>query len=186
MSAREHVAPRSTFVSVVAWIFIVLSGFSTLIALLQNAMVFFVFQNAPGFDEAMRHAGQAKGVPRFFPYFIRYFQWVFLAFLALSLAMLASSIGLLRRQEWARRLFIGLMAFGIFWNFAGLGLVAVFMTQMPSLPPVPPSQQQFATGFYWMLGLVVGFNVLIAIAFAALFYWIIRRLRSPEIRREFA
>ena len=34
---------RSTFVSVVAWVFIVLGGFSTLIAVLQNIMIAVVF-----------------------------------------------------------------------------------------------------------------------------------------------
>ena len=86
---------RSTFVTVLAWIFIVLSGFSTLIALMQNAMLWFVFEGAPGVGDAMSKANQAPGIPPFFGYFFRYFPVIFAAFLLLSATTLASSIGLL-------------------------------------------------------------------------------------------
>ena len=178
-------AQRSTFVTVLAWIFIVLSGFSTLIALMQNAMLWFVFEGAPGVGDAMSKANQAPGIPPFFGYFFRYFPVIFAAFLLLSATTLASSIGLLLRQEWARRLFIALMAFGIAWNFAGLAFQALFLMNMPPMPPLPPAQQHFASGFHWIMGLMLVFNLLIAIGFSVLFYWIIRRLRTPEIRREF-
>jgi hypothetical protein len=36
-------ANRSTFVTVVAWIFIVLAGFTTFIAILQNIMISLMF-----------------------------------------------------------------------------------------------------------------------------------------------
>ena len=39
----QSIAQRSTFVTVVAWVFIVLSGFGTLISLLQNLMIQTVF-----------------------------------------------------------------------------------------------------------------------------------------------
>ena len=179
--STEPVVPRSTFVTVVAWIFIVLSGFATLVAVLQNLMIWFLFQ-APAFGAAMQKAGNEPGVPAFVGWISRFFYVIFLVFLAVSASMLASSIGLLQRRNWARIAFILLMALGIAWNLAGVAFGALMLWLFPAMPPMHGGA---APPFAWMMGIVMAFNVVIAIGFSALFYWIIHRLRSPAIRQEF-
>jgi len=176
-------APRSTFVTVVGWIFVVLAGFSTLIALLQNVMVAVVFSR-PEMQEATKHA-KAQGVPWFASFMLDYFQLFFLAVLALSACCLAAAIGLLLRKNWARLLFVALMGIGIAWQAAGL-IVTFFMfstfadtfAKAGSHGGVPP-------GFDLMWKIIAGMNVLFVIGFIVLFAWIIKRLVSPGIRREF-
>ena len=172
---------RSTFVTVLAWIFIVLAGFTTLIALLQNIMVFSMFQ-APEFSDAMSKAESAPNVPPYFALLTRYVFVVFVLFLAVSATTLAAAIGLLRRRNWGRIVFIAMMGFGIFWNLAGLALMAVMMWMMP-MPPL--GAHPGAPSFAWIMGAMMVFNVLIALGFSALFAWIILKLNSPGIRAEF-
>jgi len=181
MNAVASPLQRSTFVTVLAWIFIVLSGFATFVSLMQNVMVFSIFQ-APEFTDAMDKANRAPNAPPFAAFFTRYFFVFFVFIFLMSAATLASSIGLLWRRNWARIVFIVLMAFGIFWNLVGLAITGAIMWFMPGIPTgIHPAAATFA----WMMGAMMVFNVVIALGFCALFFWIIRRLRSPEIRAEF-
>ena len=172
---------RSTFVTVVAWIFIVLSGFTTLIAILQNIMIAFMFPLA----EMQAAANQAKnqpGVPWFASWMFNHFQVFALFFLVVSASALTASIGLLKRQNWARLLFVTLMALGIAWNVAGLVLMLFFFSSFSdAMPANQPGVEQFDVMFKVMFA----FNSLIVVAFCCLFGWIIKRLVSEEIRREF-
>ncbi|MCK4816308.1 hypothetical protein KA005_11115, partial [bacterium] len=43
MNEFEATQPKSTFVTVLAWIFIVLAGFATSISILQNIMIILIF-----------------------------------------------------------------------------------------------------------------------------------------------
>ena len=181
MNAVAAPPPRSTFVTVLAWIFIVLSGFATFMTLLQSVMVFAML-HAPGFGDAMAKANQAPNAPPFAAFFTRYFFVVFVFFFVVSAATLASSLGLLWRRNWARIVFIVMMGFGIFWNLVGLVISGVIMWLMPG---IPTGVHAAATTFVWMMGAMMVINVVVALGFCALFYWIIRRLGSPEIRAEF-
>ena len=182
MSTMAVVPPRSTFVTVLAWIFIVLAGFATLISLMQNAMMFFMFHGA-GFDQAMDVASRAPGAPPFIGLFARYFYLLFVLFLVVSASTLASAIGLLYRRNWARIVFIVMMAFGIVWNLGGLALSAFMLTVVNGFPMHAGHGSPFALGT--MVAVVMAFNVAISLAVSALFFWIILKLGSPEIRREF-
>lgn len=181
MNAIAVPLQRSTFVTVLAWIFIVLSGFATLVTLVQSVMVFAMFQ-APEFSDAMAKANHAPNAPPFAAFFTRYFFVFFVFFFLVSAATLASSLGLLWRRNWARIVFIVLMAFAIFWNVAGLVISGVIMWWMPG---IPTGVHAAAATFAWMIGAMMVINVVIALGFCALFFWIIRRLSSPEIRAEF-
>lgn len=69
--------PKSTFVTLVAWIFIVLSGFATLISVLQNIMVALMFQ-----PEEFQQA--TDNVPAGAKFMFVSFQWFVLLFFVLS------------------------------------------------------------------------------------------------------
>ena len=169
---------RSTFVTAVAWVFIVLAGFATLIAILQNIMIALMFP-----QEEMREAATAKDVPAFARFFLVYPHVFFGAFLAASATTLVSAIGLLKRQNWARLIFIAILVLGILWNLGGLALMFLTFSSMPSVPDHAPAD--FRGGFETIWKVMMGFSIVIALAFAGLFGWIIKRLMSPEIKREF-
>ena len=73
---------------------------------------------------------------------IAYLPWVVGAGLVLSLATLASAIGLLMRLDWARRAFIGLLALAIVANLLGLWfqheVVQSLVSSTLSRAPLPP------------------------------------------------
>jgi len=60
--AQQTNEGKSSFVTVLAWIFIVLGAFSTLIKALQNIMVQVVFSD-PQFANAMTKANRSKDAP---------------------------------------------------------------------------------------------------------------------------
>ena len=168
---------RSNFVTVLAWIFIVIAGFMTLIALLQNIVLALVFP----LDQMHANMDAAK-MPAFYAFVFDHFRWVFFAFLLVSAAMLAAAVGLLRRWNWARLLFIAILCLGIVWNIGSIILQQVMLSSLPMPAKAPPD---FADSFNAMSKVIIVFGALMAIGFSVLYGWLIRRLASPAIRAEF-
>lgn len=177
------VQQRSTFVTAVAWVFIVLSGFATVISILQNIMVFTVFRG-PEFRQAMH---PSAGMPAAAAFMAEHFHLFFLAFLLISAFTLASSVGLLKRRNWARLSFVGVMALGILWNLGGLVLqFLMFSSMWEPFSAVEPHSGLRAGPF--SMTLLVGMavvNVLLATGLSVLFGWIAKRLLAPAVREEF-
>jgi hypothetical protein len=179
MNTLPDRAPRSQFVTVLAWIFIVLSGFTAFIAALQNIMIHVMFEG--GFGKGMPPPPPETGPA--FGFIFGHMQWFFAGFLVMSLVSLAASIGLLRRQEWARRLFVALMVFAIAYQLAGLGLQSVMMSSFDR--PLAGAPDGFDAGFRTMTIVIRIFSVVMALAFCGVFGWIIKRLFAADIRAEF-
>ena len=171
---------RSNFVTVLAWIFIGLSGFSTLIAVLQNVMIQTLFRSS-GMEKALQ--SPPPDMPAAAAFMFSHFQLFFLVMLLLCVFTLISAIGLLKRRNWARLCFVGIMLLGIVWQFVGLGINFSMFSSV---------QEQFAAAgtpgapdmrpFFIAITVV---SVLVAIGFSALFAWIAKRLLSAPIAAEF-
>jgi hypothetical protein len=174
---------KSTFVTVLAWIFIILAGFSTLISLLQNIMMQTMF-SGPQFTEAMTASNQSKNVPAFAKFMFNNFQLLFAAFLVISAATLISAIGLLKRKNWARLTFVGLMALGIAWNIFGFIMQVSMFYSFPDVPANAPAD--FQSQFRTMATAIFVFGGLMAVGLSVLFGWLIKRLLSMPIALEFA
>lgn len=170
---------RSAFVTAVAWVFIALSGFATLISILQNVMIYTFFP-LDQMHAAMAQARQQHDMPALSFFMFEHIRELFAAVFVVTLATLIISVGLLKRRNWARILFICLLVFGILWNVAGVLWQVIFFRSMP-LPPQASVQSQMETMFIVM----EIFSVVIAVAMSVLFLWIIKRLISPTIRDEF-
>jgi hypothetical protein len=184
MSTEVPAPPqRSTFVTAVAWIFIVLAGFATLISALQNVMITVMFPVAE-MQAAADHAKNDERMPWFAAFMFQNIRLFFFAFFVLCVATLTAAIGLLRRKNWARILFIALMGFGVLWNIGGVVFSIVFFSSMPPIPATAP--QGFGDQFELMSKVMIGFNIVLAVGFTALFGWILKRLFSSDIRREFS
>ena len=180
MPQTFNVGARSVFVTVTAWVFIAFGVLASCSALLQNA---FVASFAPG------AAGGAHlpPLPLLTSFLLGYLPWVVGTGLVVSLALLASAIGLLLRLDWARRVFIGLLAFAIVANLLGLWLqhevVQSVVANTLSGASLPPQAIGVFGGFVTAARVMA---VLVTLGGCSLLAWIIRRLMSPAVKQEFA
>jgi len=177
---EQQVQSRSNFVTVVAWIFIALTGFATAISILQNVMLNTVF---PIDQMTMAAAGDRENVPAALLFMFEHIRWLFLSFLIASSAALTASIGLLRRKNWGRVAFIAIMTIGILWNVSSLVIQQFIFSSMPSA--ASEASGDFNQNFEMFTKIITVFSAIWAIGFSILFGWIIKRLLSQGIKIEF-
>lgn len=175
---------RSSFVTVLAWIFIVLAGFTSFIGILQNVMIQVLF--VPVMQQQAMHNSLPAGMPAPLTWMPTLMPWFFRAFLLLSLVALTAAIGLLHRKNWARKLFIALLSLGIAYQLGGVvvqwwmfGHMDDMFAQMPGAPPRVDAVMQ------GMLTVMRVFGLMMALAFSGLFAWLILRLHRADVRAEF-
>ena len=177
MPQTYNVGSRSRFVNFIAWMFILLAAF---------ACEWAVIQNATRSAWAALATDQAS-LPWLTGLLMRHATWVFSAAIALSLATMVCAFGLLRRIEWARRVFIGLLMVAIVVDLSGLWLQQEFMhllvdSTLRQTTLTQPVADLFG-GVVTTARVLAGFITLVAsVALAG----IIRRLMSPAVRQEFA
>jgi hypothetical protein len=177
MPQTYNVGSRSRFVNFVAWLFILLAAFACEWAVIQNATQ----------SSWSTLAGDQAPLPWLTGLLLRHVTWVYSAAIALSLAMIVCAVGLLRRIEWARRVFIGLLMVAIGVDLAGLWLQQEFMhllvdSALRQATLTPPAADLFG-GVVTMARVLAGFLTLVA---SLALVGIIRRLMSPAVRQEFA
>jgi hypothetical protein len=150
MNAVAH----SRFVSVVGWVFIVVSALGTITAMIQNIVV-----HALGPQVGiLSHASPPPNASWFTVLVMSHLNFYFAVLFAIFVITFVSSIGLVKRRNWARLAFVGLMALGVLWN-------------------IPALFSPFATHkLYIFYSLVLIF----------LFGWIGTRLASSKTTAEFA
>ena len=180
MPQTYNVGARSLFVTATAWVFIVLAALASVSALVQNAAVASLM---PG----LQLASEGTALPLLTGLLIGYLPWVVGTGLVMSLATLASAIGLLLRVDWARRTFIGLLIVAIVANMLGLWLqqevVQSVVSNTLSSVAIPKQAMGVFGGFVTAARVMA---VLMTLVGCALLGWIIRRLMSAVVRQEFA
>ena len=180
MPQTFNVGARSLFVTATAWVFIILAALASVSALVQNAAVASLM---PG----LLLATERNPLPRLTGLLIGYLPWVVGTGLVMSLATLASAIGLLLRLDWARRTFIGLLIIAIVANLMGLWLqqevVQSVVSNTLSSVSIPQQAMSVFGGFVTAARVMA---VLMTLVGCALLGWIIRRLMSAVVRQEFA
>lgn len=180
MPQTFNVGSRSLFVTLTAWVFFALGALASLSALLQNATL---ASWLPG----LHGLGAAPPPPLLTGLLIGYLPWVVGAGLAISLATMASALGVVMRLEWARRCFIALLGLAIAANLLGLWLqhevVQSVVEATLSRAPLPPAAAHVLGGFVTASQVMA---VVVSLAACALLAWIMRRLMSASVRQEFA
>ncbi len=178
MPQTYNVGARSLFVTATAWVFIILAVLTSMSALVQNAAVASLM---PDMQVATERLPLLTGL------LIGYLPWVVGTGLVMSLATLASAIGLLMRLDWARRSFIVLLAVAIFANLLGLWLqqevVQSVVSSTLSNAAIPQQALGVFGGFVTAARVMAVLMTLVGCAFLG---WIIRRLMSATVRQEFA
>ena len=170
--------PNSTFVTVLEWIFIVLAGFATFISILQNIMITLIFP-VEEMNQSLSSSKVQENMPAFANFMFSNIRLFFFGFLVVSCTTFISSVGLLKRKNWGRILFITIMSLGIVWNIFALVLQQFMMPSMSEMPGPPGSN------FGVMMTIMRVFTFLMALGISILFGWIIKRLVSPKIGQEF-
>lgn len=176
MPQTYNVGSRSRFVNFIAWMFILLAAFACEWAVIQNAT-----------QSWAALASDQSSLPWLTGLLMRHATWVFSAAIALSLATMVCAFGLLRRVEWARRVFIGLLMVAIGVDLAGLWLQQEFMhllvdSTLRQTTLTQPVADLFG-GVVTAARVLAGFITLVA---SVALVGIIRRLMSPSVRQEFA
>ena len=174
----NQINERSKFVTVIAWIFIVGSGFATFVSILQNIIVNLIFPMEM-VREAFNDTQAQEHIPSAFRFLFLNIRTFLFGFFVLSAATLTSAIGLLKRKNWARILFIVMMSLGIFLHLGGV----VLHFSMFSAMPVP--EEGMPDHFMMMVNIMKGFSLGLALGISVLLVWIIKKLVSAKIRAEF-
>jgi hypothetical protein len=180
MPQTYNVGARSLFVTATAWVFIVLAVLTSASALIQNAAVASLM---PG----LLVATERNALPLLTGLLIGYLPWVVGTGLVMSLATLASAIGLLMRLDWARRTFIALLVVAIVANLVGIWLQQEVLQSVVSNTLNSVAIPQKALGVFG--GFVTAARVMatsMTLLACFLLLWIIRRLMSATVRQEFA
>ena len=165
---------RSMFVTVVAIVFIVLAGAGTFVSVMQNVVLTFVFpgemfENNVELEETQPVLALTSSHMRLF---------FFLPLIVFSTTLVAA-IGLYKRKNWARILFVGIMALGIADMVFGTGwfFIRARITAVHAGPMEEP--------FKLMMVVTHIFVVVFCLSLCGVLGWIIKRLTSDKIRHEF-
>jgi hypothetical protein len=180
---KSHEVPRSNFVTVLAWILIVGSGFATFISLMQAVMLGFFFPT----EQFSLHSGLPHGVENTSPlieFLFSKVQYFFFAFWLLALLTLVSSIGLLHRKNWARLILVGILGLGVVWNLGGTWLQWQMFSAFPQFPS-KTQPDEFTQQMESMFAIVRVGTTIFILASAVLLAWLVKRLVSLPIRDEF-
>ena len=180
MPQTLNVGARSFFVTATAWVFIVLAALASACALVQNASVASLM---PG----LQPVRGAAPLPLLTGLLLGYLPWVVGTGVVMSLATLASAIGLLLRLDWARRALIGLLVVAIVANLLGLWLqhevVQSVVASTLKIAPIPDQALGVFGGFVTAARVMA---ICVTLGACAVLGWVIGRLMSPSVRQEFA
>lgn len=179
MPQTYYLGARSWFVTLTAWIFIVLAALACAAGVVQQATL---ASWGPDWQASLN----AEPLPALSGLLMAYMSWVLGAAVLMSVATLVAAAGLLMRMEWARLSFIGLMLLAIVANLAGLWLQHEYVQSLVDATlqqgALPASARGVFGGFVTAARLMAG---LVTLFLCAGMGWIIRRLMSPMVRQEF-
>ncbi|MGD8379270.1 MAG: hypothetical protein PVJ40_10390 [Gammaproteobacteria bacterium] len=170
------------FVTILGWVFVILGGLSAALGFFE-AMVFRFIASQPEFQSTLQTGLTDHQMPEAARMMFAHFPLVWGIFVAVSLVTVVAAVGLIRRWNWARLLFMALMGLGILWNLVGLVFQIGMYGQIPQPVTVPPNFEQ---EFHFMLLAARIGSIMFAIIVTSVFTWIIWKLRSPEVRTEFS
>ncbi len=181
MDEPQLTQSKSVFVSVLAWISIIINSMVLLTAIVMGSFFYMFFSTI---DQEQSLDRLPNSEPIFaIPEFILGFPEVLLGIILLfAVVPLASSIGLLLRKNWARLLFILILGLNILYTFIGLALQLFMLGDMPFFPEYPPGMIHEAQQMFDTLSIV---TTVFSLFFAGLYGWIIWKLATPPIIDEF-
>lgn len=129
---------------------------------------------------------RGSGLPWLIGVVLEHLPWVLVLATVLAVALLACATGLLLRLEWARRLFIALLAIVAAAHLPVLWLqhevVSVLLESTLRLAAMPPPAAGVVGGFAL---LTQALGIVLTLGACALLIWVMWALMSERVRREF-
>ena len=181
-SVPQESSHRSTFVTVVGWLFVGLSALATLGALLGILALAVV---PATIDAAINRVGQDTTVTNLLPapyrFMLHHVQLVALIKLAWWCVVLIASIGVLRRREWARRTFVAVLGVETVLVIAGFVMGQAMGMELASQLAARSQSGQVPPG----MGTGLALAGLIGVAIVAILVWLFVSFRSARVREEF-
>ncbi|MBN1697620.1 MAG: hypothetical protein JW881_08915 [Spirochaetales bacterium] len=189
MSESGSHGKHSTFVTVVAWVFIVIFSFLTLTALLLNIMVFSFMEDMKKLDVGNKTV-QKEPEPDGLQFFRNNFNSLFITgppFFVVSVIMLLSAIGLLNRLNIARILFMSMLIMIITAILFLFMYKLLFSFGVSSVSQGSPQTlySNFSGWLQSMTVLINVFTVIIPTGIMVVFVFIIKNLLSKDVILEF-
>jgi hypothetical protein len=179
------VPSKSTLVTVLAYLGIAFGGFAVVVAALQHRMVTMA-PYGEAMDRALQDSTFVGVAPPAWRFLFANFRTLTLIGLAAGATTVVSAVGLLRRRNWARIAFIGLLLLGIASAVALLLLQDAMMPDVTAAIARDSTLQQAANDFASVARAMRLFMLGVSVGVVSLFGWLIARLLSPGIRAEFA
>ena len=160
---QYFVQEKLSFVTIIAWLFIILSGLRSLILIILFGAI---------------------KLKLFFPIaMMSYAQSCLASCLVLSFMMLISSVGLLKRKQWGRLMFITLLTIAIIRDLGDIFFPNLLYTWVvPGLVRTPASERHLLEMYRSAHIFSIVFWSIVPTVF---FAWIIKKILSKDIRQEF-
>jgi len=174
---------RSTLVTVVAWVFLILSALATLGALM-NVLILAVMPAAT-VDAIVSQVTQDTAVTHLLPapyqFMMHHARLVALIKLVWWAAVLIASVGILQRREWARRTFVATLGIEII-----VVILAFVMSQSMLMGISSQRASQSRTGQVPPgMGTGMALGGLLGVGIVAILLWLLLTFRSARVRNEF-
>lgn len=166
---------NATFITLISWVFILIGGFIALGTLMQSVMLTFLFSNEE-FAAAMQLS--SKEMPAQAAFMLEHIRSISWSAFAIAALLVSASVGMLRRKNWARLLFIGMM-----WLFAVV-TVTMAMVQLGYLANLSAGKD-LPEGFIKLMQATKLMSLLFGIGLGVLFGWLGWKFARPAIKAEF-
>ncbi|WP_242108752.1 hypothetical protein [Luteimonas aquatica] len=180
--------PRSTFVTLLAWITLGLVMLGVLVLAVEMA-AFAAVSRSSGFSTLYQQFLRDPQMAQFVSTLLRWLPVLLAVIAAQTVLTLTASIGLLKRRDWARKLFIVLLLIAAAGQFATLPMQWALSDQFQGFvlhQPMPPEMRvQMQMQIEGTRIATRIFGVAIAAVFSGLFGWLAWKLHTPRIRAEF-
>ncbi|HKB59209.1 MAG TPA: hypothetical protein VKC56_04100 [Gallionellaceae bacterium] len=174
--------PRSTFVTVVAWVFVCLGAAFALISGAELVGVLLLSEKT--IQTAVNNSNALAHMPAYNRFFIDHMALTLGLSLAGLLLLFVTAIALLKRKRWARPAMIVLLSLAVIRYIVAVTMQLLYFSPA-SIPAPPNASETEAATYHTMMTAVMYGTALFSIAIAAVFVWIIVRLLSPAIKAEF-
>lgn len=176
-------ARKTPFITIIAWVFIALATMILMTAIIQYVAV--AVLNYGDMHNLMvaelKKTMKDSDMLALALLALRY-AWIMVTVIFLyAITLLLTSIGLLKRREWARKTMVVLLVIAIFYELGDLAWQ--FYVMNSTMAPLMKEMPGLGGG---MMAIILGIVTIMVLAFCALFVWVIIKLRSEKIRQEFA
>ena len=186
MDTIEHTVqtlnPRSNFVSILAVVSIIIISLWIVFVVFDQiaASILPMLQMKITFNKPL----PIEHAPLIIKSLISHFSVVSIALWAWLVMALISSIGLLKRRNWSRILYVALLVIGIAWFL----LKALYWNALDTLVWAGVGKKDVCNGcnLQGYLRFESLFSIVYDLVVIIVLVWIIKKLMSQEIRREFA